>query len=109
MTLWDRLIHLGVGLAIGSLLLGWVQEREIRHAERAAFDRWESRVAQHVAITDEALRLALTNPTERGLAWSQAVRNVLSRAAHDPGVVDDARGKKGAGKEGGAATWGREP
>jgi len=88
MNFTDRAIHLLVGMLITIFAVGWWGEWRVRQTEQLSFARWEIRAAEHILVTDEALRLALTNPVERGLAYSQAFTNVMTRARRDPSVVD---------------------
>ena len=78
----DRVLCFITGVALTLGAMGWVSEYRVRLAERGAF-------IERMLVHDEALRLALTNPVERGLAISQAVSNVLSRGARHPAARDD--------------------
>lgn len=94
MTIADRIIHILLGVAVTIFAVGWWGEYRVRQAERTSYEQWEARAAQHILVTDEALRLALTNSAERGLAYTQAFVNVMARAKRDPSVVDIAPAPK---------------
>lgn len=98
MTLADRLIYVLVGVALTIFAVGWWAEYRVRLAERQAYAQLEDRALTHINILDEAIKLGVTSPVERGLAYSEAVGRHLRRAQRDPAATDAPTPARGATK-----------
>ena len=80
---WSVLL---LGVILGGLAVGWGMQYVVYATYRAQAETWAVKVSMQAAVACEALRLALPNSVERGLAWAQAVKNV--RTPPDPSVRD---------------------
>ena len=91
---WSVLL---LGVVLGGLAVGWAMQYVVYATYRAQAEAWAVKVSMQAAVADEALRLALPNSVERGLAWAQAVKNV--RTAPDPSIQDARGAPKGEKKK----------